>query len=84
MSEYEQVKSTVDTALAQVRSVIKMVSENRPPVAPKATGLLDSIRASVKTMDDPRNQLLTTLTNVVYELEAARSANERLRNGTGA
>lgn len=80
MSEYEQVKSAVDTALSQVRAALKTVRENKPATAPQPKGLLGSMRAAVEAADDPRNQLLATLTNAVYELEACQSANERMRN----
>lgn len=84
MSEYEQVKSAVDTALAQVRAALKTVSENKPGTAPQAKGLIASMRAAVQATDDPRNRLLTSLTNAVYELEGCKSANERLRDSVKA
>jgi hypothetical protein len=84
MSEYEQVKSAIDTALAQARAALKMASENKPLAAPQAKGVLGSIRAAVEAIDDPRNRLLATLTNAIYDLEACKAANEHMRGGAGA
>jgi hypothetical protein len=83
MSEQEQVKSAVDTALAQVRAAIKMVSENKPAGAPQTKGLLGSIRAAVAASDDPRSLLLGALTNAIHQLEACQVANEHMRRDAG-
>lgn len=80
MSEYEQVKSAVDAALSQARAALKTVSENKLATASQPNGVLGSMRAAIQAADDPRERLRATLTNAVYELEACRSANERLRD----
>lgn len=60
-----------------------LVSENKPTGTSHAKGLLGSMRAAVAAADDPRNQLLVTLKNAVYELEACQVANEHMRTGAG-
>lgn len=84
MSEYEQVKSAVDAALTQARAALKTVTENKPAAASQPKGMISSMRAAIQAADDPRERLLATLTNAVYELEACRSANERLRDRASA
>lgn len=83
MSQYEQVRDAVELALSHMKAALKTVSEEQPRTEPQDTGLIGSIRATIKRADDPRYAVLTTLRNAVYELQACQAANERTRNSAG-
>jgi len=82
VSEYEQVKTTVEVALSNTRAALNAATRNRATAQLESKSLMGSIRTAVRALDDPHNALLATLRNAVYELEASQSANERMRDSS--
>lgn len=76
MTEYEQVKSAIEQALSHTKAALKLVKENGPPTSTAPKGVLAFVHAMIE--HDPREAVIATLTNSIYELNAANDANERM------